>query len=229
MTSIVESLVKRRVKSDPFMMALRIRLEGVLNSDMDAAQAVFRTMLARGIRPNEYHFSALMEGFVCSGDIKTATDMLETAEQAGVKANIVLFTILIAAYSRTYDSNMAVRTFQQMTSIGISPDVASIDAVVSAFYAVGAYSTCRRLLITLWAYIQPFPETLRNANLKALAIRFRTLHGSAPRTMKLNKSQRIALHSRVKQILNSFRFHFSARQRQDRVKNWVKSGRRNIA
>lgn len=226
--SIIESLVKRGVKSDSFVMALRIRLEGVLNSDMDAAQAVFRTLLARGLRPNEYHFSALMEGFVCSGDIKTATNILETAKQSGVKANVVLFTILIAAYARTYDPNMAVRTFQKMTSIGISPDVASIDAVVSAFYAVGAYSTCRRLLITLWAYIQPFPETLRNANLKALAIRFRTLHGSAPRTMKLSKSQRIALHSRVKRILNNFRFHFSARQRQDRIKIRVKSRRRNI-
>lgn len=211
MRSIMESLIDRKVKSDPFMMALRIRLEGVLNSDMDAAQAVFRTMLARGIHPNEYHFSALMEGFVCSGDIGAATDVLKTAEQSGVKANVVLFTILIAAYARTYDPDMALRTFQQMTSTGISPDVASIDAVVSAFYAIGAYSTSRRLLITLWVYIQPFPETLRNTDLKTLAIHFRTLHGSAPRTMKLSKSQRITLHSRVKRILNSFRFHFSVR------------------
>lgn len=226
--SIIDSLIDRKVKSDPFMMALRIRLEGVLNSDMDAAQAVFRTMLARGIHPNEYHFSALMEGFVRSGDIKAAIDVLKTAEKSGVGTNVVLFTILIVAYARMYDPNMALRTFQQMTSNGISPDIASIDAVVSAFYAVGAYSTSRRLLITLWAYIQPFPETLRNANLKALTIHFRTLHGSAPRTMKLSKSERIALHSKVKRILNSFRFHFSARQRQDRIKFPPKSGRHNI-
>ena len=228
MRSIIESLADRKVKSDPFMMALRIRLEGVLNSDMDAAQAVFRTMLARGIHPNEYHFSALMEGFVCSGDIKSATNILDTVEQSGVKANVVLFTILIAAYARKYDPIMAMRTFQQMTSNGISPDVASIDAVVSAFYAVGAYSTCRRLLITLWAYIQPFPETLRTANLKVLAIHFRTLHSSAPRTMKLSKSQRFALHTRVRQILNNFRFHFSARHPQDHMKKSAKQGRRNI-
>lgn len=218
MKSMMESLINCKVKSDPFMMALRIRLEGVLNSDMDAAQAVFRTMLARGIQPNEYHFSALMEGFVCSGNIRAASDVLKTAEQSGVKANVVFFTILIAAYARTYNPNMALRTFQQMMSSGIPPDVASIDAVVSAFYAVGAYSTSRRLLITLWAHIRPFPETLRNANLKVLVIHFRTLHGSAPRTMKLSESQRLALHSKVKQILNSFRFHFSARQPRDRIK-----------
>lgn len=229
MKSIIESLIARNVKSDPFMMALRIRLEGVLNSDMDSAQAVFRTMLARGIHPNEYHLSALMEGFVSSGDIKAAADVLKTTERSGVKANVVMFTILIAAYARTYNPNVALRTFQQMTSTGISPDVASIDAVVSAFYAVGAYSTARRLLITLWAYIQPFPETLCNTNLKALTIHFRTLHGATPRTMKLSKSQRITLHSRVKQILNRFRFHFSVRQLQDCHKISAKPGRRNIA
>jgi pentatricopeptide repeat protein len=227
MKSIVESLNDRKVKSDPFLMALRIRLEGVLNSDMDAAQAVFRTMLARGILPNEYHFSALMEGFVRIGDIKAAVDILKTAEQSGVKANVVLFTIIITGYARMYDPNMALRTFQQMTSVDISPDVASIDAVVSAFFAVGAYSTCRRLLTTLWTYIQPFPETLRDANLRVLAVQFRSLHSSA-RTMKLSKSQKIALHTRVKRILNSFRFHFSARQRQDRIQIPAKSGRRNI-
>ncbi|KAF8807509.1 hypothetical protein BYT27DRAFT_7138478 [Phlegmacium glaucopus] len=229
MRSIIQSLIDRKVKSDPFMMALRIRLEGVLNFDMDAAQAVFRTMLARGIPPNEYHFSALMEGFVCSGDIRAATDVLKTAEQSGVKANVVLFTILIAAYARMYDPNMALRTFQRMTSTGVSPDVASIDAVVSAFYAVGAYSTSRRLLITLWSYIQPFPENLRDTNLKTLAIHFRTLHNSASRTMKLSKSQRIALHRRVKQILNSFRFHFSVRKPQNHTKFSAKPGRRSTA
>lgn len=224
-TSIMESLIDRQVKSDSFMMALRIRFEGVLNSDMDAAQAVFRTMLARGIRPNEYHFSALMEGFVHSDDIRAAVDVLKTAEHSGVKANVVMFTILITAYARKYNPTMAVRTFQQMTSTGISPDVPSIDAVVSAFYAIGAYSISHRLLITLWAYIQPFPETLRYNNLRALAAHFRTLHGSGSRTMKLSKLQRFALHFKVKQILKSFRVYFSAIQPQDR---FSKSGRRGM-
>lgn len=80
---------------------------------------------------------------------------------------------------------MALRTYQQMTVIGISPDATSIDAVVSAFYAVGV---SRSLLLALWAYIQPFPGTLRNTNPKALDIRFRTLHDLPPRDMKLSKS-----------------------------------------
>lgn len=147
-----------------------------------------------------------------SGDISAATDILKIAKQSGVETNAVFFTILIAAYARMHDPNMALRTFQQMTVVGISPDVGSIDAVVSAFYAVGAYSTSRRLLITLWAYIQPFPDSLLQANLKALAIHFRTLHGLPPRNMKLSKSQKRAIYSRVKKILISFHFHFSKPQ-----------------
>jgi len=156
---------------------------------------------------------------------------LKTARESGVKANAVLFTILIAAYARMHDPNMALRTFKQMTAIGISPDVPSIDAVVSAFYAVGAYSTSRRLLITLWTYIQPFPETLRESDLKTLAVSFRALHGLPPRNMKLSKSEKMAIYIRVKKILTSFHVHFwdgkYATSYQQRSKFLMKSWRPN--
>lgn len=79
--------------------------------------------------------------------------------------------------------------FSPNEGIGISPDTVSKETIISALYVVGTYST---------AYIQPssFPEILRHSNLKALAIRFRTLHGF-PRNVKLSELQNTAIYSRA--------------------------------
>ncbi|KAF8167995.1 hypothetical protein B0H34DRAFT_41328 [Crassisporium funariophilum] len=210
--SLLESMIARDIKSDSMLMALRIRLEGVLKRDMESAQAVFRTMLARGMHPNAYHFSALMEGYVLSGNLVAAQGVLRSAEQAGVKPNVVMFTILIAGHARKRDPDRALRTFHRMITAEISPDVASIDALASAFYAVGAYAITRRMLISLWDYIAPFPATLRHASLKVLASHFRNLDPSGAKTVKLSKLQRLSLHREVKKLLKAFHHHFGVRR-----------------
>jgi hypothetical protein len=61
-----------------------------------------------------------------------------------------------------------------MIRAGIVPDVPSIDAVAHAYFAVGAYAVARRVLREMWAQVQPFPPELEQADLRTLAVTFRS-------------------------------------------------------
>ncbi|KAJ4484015.1 hypothetical protein C8R41DRAFT_921821 [Lentinula lateritia] len=173
---LLHRLNARKTNVDAVLAGLRLKREAAINVDMDAAQDVFDLLLSRGIQPNEYHFSALMEGYTRKGDLPAALDVLKAATRVGIKPNCVMYTILIVGYARQGQPEQAVTTFKQMIEADIRPDVASIDAVVGAFFAVGAYSMARRSLRTLWSYVQPFPNELESASLKELATQFRLLH-----------------------------------------------------
>ncbi|KAF8642338.1 hypothetical protein AX16_009607 [Volvariella volvacea WC 439] len=190
LTPLLRSLTSRGVQPDGAMLALRMRHEAVTRADVDAAKAVFDTLLSRGIHPNRYHYSALMEGYTRAGNLRAAVDVMKAAESAGIQLNVVMFTILITGYAHKGNPDAALRTFQEMVRGGIYPDVPAIDAVASAFFAVGAYGMARRVLITLWTYIQPFPKELRGAPLKELARVFRELHPSNHPTSSLSKERR---------------------------------------
>ncbi|KAG5652167.1 hypothetical protein H0H81_006007, partial [Sphagnurus paluster] len=174
----VHSLLSHNVHSDAAMISLRILHDALIKSDIQSARQIFHTLLDRGIRPNEYHFTALMEGLVQSGDVDGALDVMRSAHRAKVNVNIVMFTILIVGHARQGNPDQAIKVFQDMIAAGLEPDVPAIDALVGAFFAIGAYSTAKKVLISLWSWIQPFPEELKFASLKTLAQTFRSLTGS---------------------------------------------------
>ena len=203
--SLAQSLVARGVKVGALLLALRIRYEGVVRSDMEAARAIFEALLQRGIHPNQYHYSALMEGYTYCADMVAATKILAMAERGGIQPNVVMYTILICGYARQGDPQASLRTFQQMVTSGIRPDVPSIDAVANAFFTVGAFGIARHVLTSLWSHIAPFPDDLRGASLHEMAHRFRSLHEPQPTIAHLTKCESIELHSRLKIILDSWR------------------------
>jgi pentatricopeptide repeat protein len=158
------------------------------------------------MRPNEYHFSALMTGYARSGHIESAIGVMHSAIQSGVKANVVMFTIIIVGFARQGKPDKAIQTFQEMISAQVAPDVPAIDAVASSFFSIGAYATARLTLITLWPYIQPFPEEFRALSLHDLAIRFRALHGTDP--VRLSKERKIRIYKTLASV----------------KKNWTRQG-----
>ncbi|KAG5648079.1 hypothetical protein DXG03_007114 [Asterophora parasitica] len=198
----IESLSSRRLLSDTVMVSLRLRQDAVIKADVESAKDVFQALLDRGMHPNEYHFSALMEGLARSGDNDGALDIMSAASRTGVQANVVMYTILIAGHARNGNPDRAIEVFQDMVAAGIKPDVASIDAVASAFFAIGAYTMTRKVLVSLWPYIQePFPEGLRKANLKTLAAAFRSLDDRNRYGVKSpSKSQRLRLHLELNEL-----------------------------
>ncbi|KAG6832438.1 hypothetical protein H0H92_001484 [Tricholoma furcatifolium] len=205
-SSIIDSLRSRDVKSDSAMFALRIRHDALVHSDLGAAKEIFDVMLDRGISPNEYHFSALMEGHTRAGDMQSALDVMETANQAGVKPNAIMFTILIVGYAHKGNPNKAIRTFEDMISTGIAPDVASIDAVTSAFFMIGAYEMAKTVLRTLWSSIQPLPPEHTHMSLKRLIQTFRLLHVTQRHgDYGLSVEDRVILRARLRRLRSVWR------------------------
>lgn len=202
---IIQSLSQRNVRSDGPMFALRIKRDAVLHNDMPTAKDVFKMLLVRGIQANEYHFSALMHGFASAGNLHAATGVLTSAIQAGVKPNAIMSTILIVGYARQGKPEDAVKVFQHMVATNIRPDIPSIDALASAFFAVGAYATARRCLITMWPYIQPFPEDYRNLSLKDLVQRFRLMHAKQTGHRSLSKEQKTALYRGLATLVRRYK------------------------
>jgi pentatricopeptide repeat protein len=202
MDPVVGSLSSRRVRSDRATVALRIRHDAVHKSDPESAREIFYHMLARGMHPNEYHFSALMEGYAQRGEVKAAEDVLESAIKAGIIPNVVLYTILIVGYAHHGDPDSAMRIFRGMVSAGIKPDVPAIDAVASAYFVVGAYGLARWVLMNLWSYIQPFPTELRSASLIKLARAFRLLHGETRK--RLTNEESLLLRQKLKELTHAW-------------------------
>jgi len=176
MRPIVKSLSSRLVRSDRATIAMRIRHDAVHKSDLESARVIFRGMLARGMHPNEYHFSALMEGYTHKGELKAAKDVFNSAVRAGITPNVVMFTILIVGHARQGDPGSAMRVFRNMVAAGIKPDVPAIDAVASAYFIVGAYKRAKQVLTRLWSHIEPFPAKLHSVSLLELTRTFRSLH-----------------------------------------------------
>ncbi|KAL0579108.1 hypothetical protein V5O48_002891 [Marasmius crinis-equi] len=203
---VLENLAQRNVKSDGVVLGLRMIQEAGNKVDLEGAREVFRTLLAQGHQPTEYHFGALMEGYTRAGDLQGALDVMQSAVDIGVKPNVVMFTIVISGYARQGNPDQAVRTFQKMTAEGIRPDVASIDALSSAFFAVGAYVMARRTLIALWHNIEPFPEDLRRVSLKQLAKAFRAIQPQSRRKAhhSLSKFERVLIDRQIVRLLEAW-------------------------
>lgn len=207
----VQSLFDRDVKTDGAMIFLRMRRQSVLYSDMESAKALFRTLTARGFRPNAYHVGALVEGYALAGNFRAAMQIMKIASSWGIERNVVMYTSIISAHARRRDLKSATRTFEDMVTLGISPDVASIDALISAFYADGKHDEACKLLKQLWEYIQPFPKALEDADLDTLVSQFRCL-GSPSKKSKYKKGRRIALYQDVRRIIQTYRWYFASRR-----------------
>ncbi|CAK5280568.1 unnamed protein product [Mycena citricolor] len=213
---IEQSLEARGVRSDRATLAVRMRHDAVIRGDMESATAVFQSMLGGGMHANQYHYSALLEGFVKAGDFESARDVMNAAAQSTFKPGVLMYTILIVGYARRKDPETSLQIFKQMAAAGIQPDVPVIDAVASAFFVAGAYHMCWRVLTSLWEYIGPLPEGIERATLKTAAVYFRSLHkGPQPPWTKTSNEFRKALDNQIALLLEEWYVW----KRQHRQKN----------
>ncbi|KAI0375329.1 hypothetical protein BV20DRAFT_985890 [Pilatotrama ljubarskyi] len=203
---IIQSLQARGVRSDRVAFAIRIKHDGVVKRDLEMAIASFRKMVDSGMVPNEYHYGALMEGYVAAGDMNGASDVMREAEDAGVRINVKTHTIIIAGYARQAQPTQAVQAFRKMVAEGIRPDVPAIDALVSAFFRAKAYKMARRVLLQLWPQVGPISDELLEAPLRQLAVAFRALHGvnrHAPE--RLSSGEQRMLRWKIRDILQQWK------------------------
>lgn len=198
--SILSSFISRNVRSDRVMVSLRIHHEAVANQDLDAAKEVFQFMLDRGMHPNKYHYSALMQGYAQVGNVTGARSILDSAVKAGVRPTAAHFTILINGYANLRDPEAAFETFEEMVTHEIAPDVASIDALVGAYFNNRQIHKAKTILLELWSSVAPFPHDLTAATLKHLVKTFRALDVSSRTVHRLSKQQTRLLRWKLRKI-----------------------------
>ncbi|KAI0068382.1 hypothetical protein BV25DRAFT_571363 [Artomyces pyxidatus] len=173
---LLRSVADRGARTDRSMLALRIRHDAVSKNDISAAKDAFQIMLNRGLHPTHYHFSALMEGYVATGELRAAEALMDAAARGGVRPNQVMYTILIVGHARRRDPDRALEVLREMVAAGIKPDIPVVDAIASAFFAVGEFRAAHHILMKLWPHGAPLPDDLYNAPLKVLVQRLRSLH-----------------------------------------------------
>lgn len=204
--SLVDSMASRGIRSDSQMLALRIRYDAVISRETATATDTYSNGLTRGITPSNHHIAALMEGFARQGETDTALKIMRSAEEGELKPNLVMYTILLHGYGRQHQPKTAVRIFQAMISSGIQPDARAICVLCNAFILARRLDLTRKLLVTLWPYIQPFPHRYAKLRLIELLKIFRNLDSSvaAPRR-DLDLESRTRLRRKLSQVIMEYK------------------------
>jgi len=171
---------------------------------MDMAKNVFQIMLDRGLHPNEYHYAALMEGYVTSGELAAAEALMDSAERGGIKPNCVMHTILIVGYARQKSPERAIRVLRHMIATGVRPDVPAIDAITSVFFAIGAHHLARQTLISLWPVVAPLPQNFERVSLKTLMFHLRNLRRGRDPSKELSDHERRRLRGKLKKLFRTW-------------------------
>ncbi|KAH8835173.1 hypothetical protein DL96DRAFT_1573176, partial [Flagelloscypha sp. PMI_526] len=200
MSKLSATLIRRGVRSDASVFLNRMKYEGLIKRDLAAMHRAFDEMVNSGIQPNGYHIAAMMEGHVYSKDMKGAKEAMGLA------------------------SNFALRIFKDMTGAGIQPDMASIDALCGAFYAAGAATIARRMLIAFWPEQHPLPADLDNQKLIELLRLFRGLAVRQVLGEKMTKQDILIAHMKIKILLGEWKQHSADEQppqwKEERIKKW---------
>ena len=204
--STILALSRKGIKNDRATFGMWLRHEGTADPTLENAKSVFCHMVDKGMHPNRYHFVSLMDGFSRVGDMQSAEQVMRSAKAAGFEPDVVMWTVLISGYGRKGEPGLAVRTFRTMVAAGIPPDVPAIDALAHAYFAVGAYSVARRVLLELWPRAKPFPSELKNAPLKQLARIFRQSgDAGATRRESLTVPERRSFNRKLHQLLQEWK------------------------
>ena len=200
--STILTLSRKGVKSDRATFAMWLKHECIADPTLETAKSVFHHMIDKGMHPNRHHFTSLMDGFTRAGDMQTAERVMRSAKVAGFEPDVVMWTVLISGYGRKGEPELAMRAFRAMVTAGIPPDVPAIDALAHAYFAVGAYSVARKVLLELWPQVKPFPSELKNAPLKQLARIFRgSGNAGAPWKKSLTLRERRSFNQELLQVL----------------------------
>lgn len=199
--SLLQSLRSRGILSDGFLLGLRMRYEGVIKRDASTAVDVYNDMLARGLTPRVYHVATLMETFVFQGETNKA---LEIMHSAIVKPNVVLYTILLQGYAIQGQTKAAAGLFQSMIADGIQPDVRAICTFCNAFVLSRQLGVARKLLLTLWPYVEPLPPEHAGLPLGKLLRIFRS-RDSTRRSVIIKNRDRHQFRKNIAEIVKKLK------------------------
>ena len=151
---IVEWLQRTGVRGDKATWGMRLLYHSRVLKDMPGSERLYRQMIKTGIRPDPYHVSALIEGYCAAGLLQEAETMLGAARKNRI-ATRHHYTMIICALGDAKDPKAGYRLFNQMLVDGMTPDFASVEAVVRGHFLLGQYDSAKRILLALWPQVVP--------------------------------------------------------------------------
>ena len=151
---IVEWLQRSGVRGDKATWGMRLLYHSRVRKDMTGSERLYRQMMKTGIRPDPYHVSAIIEGYCSVGLLQEAETMLSAARQKRI-ATRHHYTMIICALGNAKDPAAGFRLFNQMLVDGVTPDFASVEAVVRGHFLLRQYRAAKRLLLALWQQVVP--------------------------------------------------------------------------
>ena len=151
---IFEWLQRSGVRGDKATWGMRLLYRSRVLKDMTGSERLYRQMKKTGIRPDPYHVSAIIEGYCSTGLLQEAETMLRAARQNRI-ATRHHYTMIICALGDAKDPKAGYRLFNQMLVDGVTPDFASVEAVVRGHFLLGEYGAAKRFLRGLWQQVVP--------------------------------------------------------------------------
>ena len=151
---IIEWLQRSGVRGDKATWGMRLLYRSRVLKDMACSERLYRQMMKTGIRPDPYHVSAIIEGYCAGGLLQEAETMLCAARQRRI-ATRHHYTMIICALGDAKDPKGGYRLFNQMLVDGVTPDFASVEAVVRGHFLLRQYRPAKKFLLGLWPQLVP--------------------------------------------------------------------------
>ncbi|PWN49588.1 hypothetical protein IE53DRAFT_388175 [Violaceomyces palustris] len=119
----VENQTDLSVPLSPAGYAMRMRVYAVTRKDYSSAQALYRSMIGHGIRPNMLHIAPLVEGLIGLGKLEDAQTLKRNAVKiCGTCPTLRIHTALIRAYLKNGNEEDLSRELEEMRASGLQAD-----------------------------------------------------------------------------------------------------------
>jgi pentatricopeptide repeat protein len=139
--------------------------------DVQGAFNAKRAMVSRGLAPSSVTLNTLVDVCVRQGDLERAYAVLCGAEGSSrqekddpyaARPSVEAYTSVLTGFAETGDKRRAMATFQQMTRLGIEPNVVTFTALVCACVNAGDMAGANRIFALLERRGLSEPDLLPN-------------------------------------------------------------------
>lgn len=220
---------RRGVQPDRMYYALRIRREAVIQGNLVQARAIFDDMVSKGMRPQQHHYAALMEGHARHGDVNEAKKLMreyegsrpppdelsgtgQTGDGKRAVGHVLLWTILILGFGRIARPDQSRAAMEEMIREGVRPDLVAVDTLVNAYWKNMEYAKAYEAINEFWPTerVGPLTEELKRLPTKKLLVAMwkadgEQIPGEPPRWRGFTKKERLELVDKFGRVVTAWK------------------------
>jgi len=134
---LFESIVERNVEHYNQMIKN--------SNNLNESNQFLNDMIVNNRKPNEYTLTYLLNNYIKLDHVEEVHNLFDIMERRyGVKANRVHFSVVINAYVKKQQMDLAEMTFNQMREKFIKPDLISFDILIRGYMALDDLEQAQR-------------------------------------------------------------------------------------